>query len=158
MTGLEIVVGEFLVAWAARKARRVGKRVDTEIDQALDLGLDRLHELVAGKLGGDPALAKLAAEIEQSGEASSRTQERVRLALEDAAETDPGFASDLRAVVQELQGMQRQAGVAVAGQQGVVVSGNVQADRGAVAIGGVSGSTVSIGLPPGPSAPGGNKG
>ncbi|MEU9282548.1 hypothetical protein AB0D87_50360 [Streptomyces sp. NPDC048342] len=157
MTGLEIVVG-FLVTWAARKVRRVGTRVDAEVDQALDVGLDRLHELVADKLGEEPALVKLAAEVEQSGEASSRTQERVRLALEDAAETDSGFASDVAAVVQQLQDMQRQAGVAVAGQQGVAVSGGVQADRGAVAIGGVSGGTVSIGVPPDPSAPGGNKG
>jgi hypothetical protein len=127
---------------------RVGRRVDAGVDQALDTGLDRLHELVAGKLGLDPALVKLTAEIEQSGEPSSRTQERVRLALEDAAETDTGFASDLAAVVKQLQDIQHRAGVTLAGQHGVAVSGDVQADRGGVAIGGVSGGTVSIGLPP----------
>jgi hypothetical protein len=157
MMGLEIVAG-FLVAWAVRKVRRVGTRVDAEVDQALDAGLDRLHELVAGKLGQEPALVKLTTEVEQSGEASSRTQERVRLALEDAAETDSGFASDLAAVVEHLQDIQGQAGVAIAGQHGVAVSGDVQADRGAVAIGGVSGGTVSIGLPPDPPSPGGTQG
>jgi hypothetical protein len=135
MTGLEIVVG-FLASWAVRKARRVGMRFDVEVDQALDAGLDRLHEVVVGKLGEEPALVKLTTEVEQSGEASTRTQERVRLALEDAAETDSGFASDLAAVVQQLQDIQRQAGVAVAGQHGVAISGDVYADRGAVAIGG----------------------
>ena len=157
MTGREIVVG-FLATWAVRKVHRVGTRVDAEVDQALDVGLDRLHELVAGKLGEEPALVKLTAEVEQSGEASSRTQQRVRLALEDAAETDSGFASDLAAAVRQLQDMQRQAGVAVAGQRGIAVSGDVQADRGAIAIGGVSGGTVSIGVPPDPSVPGGNRG
>lgn len=157
MTGLEIVAG-FLVTWAVRKGGRVGRRVDAEVDQAIDAGLDRLHELVAGKLGQDPALLKLTTEVEQSGEASSRTQERVRLALEDAAETDSGFASDLAAVAEQLQDIQRQTGVAIAGQHGIAVSGDVQADRGSVAIGGVSGGTVSIGRPPDPSTPGGTKG
>lgn len=157
MTGLEIAVG-FLVGWAVRKARTVGTRVDAEVDQALDAGLDRLHELVAGKLGEEPALVKLTTEVEQAGEVSARTQERVRLALEDAAEADSGFASDLAAVVQQLQEIQRRVGVAVAGQHGVAVSGDVQADRGAIAIGGISGGTVSIGIPPDPPTPGGTKG
>lgn len=153
MTGLEIAVG-FLVGWAVRKIRRVGQRVDAEVDQTLDSGLDRLHELVSSKLGGEPALIKLVAEVEQSGEASPRTQERVRLALEDAAENDAGFASELAALVQQLQDVQHQAGVVIAGQQGVAISGGVQADRGAIAVGGVTGGTVSIGVPPDPSAPG----
>lgn len=53
MTGLELVAG-FLAAWAVRKARRVGGRLDEEFDAATDVGLDRLHEVIAGRLGEDP--------------------------------------------------------------------------------------------------------
>jgi hypothetical protein len=157
VTGLEIAVG-FLVGWAVRKLRRVGQGVDAEVDRALDAGLDRLHDLVSGKLGADPALAKLTAEVEQTGESSSRTQQRVQLALEDAVEDDHAFASELAVLVEHLQDVERQVGGVVAGRQGVAISGGVNADHGSVAIGGVTGGEVSIGRPPDPRMPDGNQG
>lgn len=119
VTGAELAVG-FLVAWMARKARRVGNRLDSEVAQALDAGVDRLHELVAGKLGADPAWSKLCAEVEQTGTGSPRTQERVRLALDDAAEDDTEFAVRLKTLIDQLQ-----ARGAVAGHHGSAVAGDV---------------------------------
>jgi hypothetical protein len=140
MIGLDVVVG-FLVAWVVRKARRVAGRVDAEIDQALDASLDRLHEVVVGKLGGDPSVEKLQAEVEKSGTASPRTQDRVRLALEDAVEEDSDFAAALEAALSRVQ-TALGAGGARAGHQGVAISGDVRADHGGVAFGGVTGGSV----------------
>ena len=53
-----VIVG-YVIAWAVRKARRAGGRLDTEVDAAMDAGLDRLHEVVAAKLGADPAWVDL---------------------------------------------------------------------------------------------------
>ncbi len=153
MTGLEVVVG-FLVAWVVRKGRRVAGRVDAEVDQALDASLDRLHEVVVGKLGRDPSVEKLHAEVEQSGAASPRTQDRVRLALEDATEGDSDFATALQAALTRVQTVQG-AGGATAGHQGVAISGDVRADHGGVAFGGVTGGSVSLeGERRDPSSPG----
>jgi hypothetical protein len=142
VTGLDVVVG-FLVAWVVRKARWVAGRVDAEVDQALDASLDRLHEVVVGKLGRDPSVEKLQAEVEQSGTASPRTQDRVRLALEDAVEEDSDFAAALGAALSRVQTVQG-AGGARAGRQGVAISGDVRADHGGVAFGGVTGGSVSL--------------
>ena len=46
-----VAVG-YVIAWAVRKARRVGGRLDSEVDEVIDAGLDRLHEVVAAKLHG----------------------------------------------------------------------------------------------------------
>ena len=135
MTGLELVVG-YLIAWGVRKARRVGQRADAEVDQVLDAGMDRLHELVAGKLGGDPALTALERES-AAGEVSPRTRQRVQLSLEDAAESDEGFRARLDEVLAQVQTSDRQAGqgVAVAGDEGVAVVGGVsiRAEGGSLA-------------------------
>ena len=101
MTGIEFVVG-YLVAWAVRKARRVGHRADAEVDQALDTGMDRLHNLIADKLGPDPALTQLETEA-AAGATTPRTEQRVRLAVEDAGEKDPEFAARLDALVAEIR-------------------------------------------------------
>jgi hypothetical protein len=138
MTGLEVAVG-WLIAWAVRKAGRVGKRVDAEVDQAVDAGLDRLHDLVAAKLGADPALGKLRDEAAETGEVGTRTQARVRLALEDAAEQDPDFTAALEQAVARLE--------ATGGSHNVVVHGDVRADNGGISIGGVTGGQVTFGDP-----------
>ena len=41
------VVAGYVIAWAVRKARRVGGRLDSEADGVIDAGLDQLHEVVA---------------------------------------------------------------------------------------------------------------
>ena len=148
--GFEVAVG-FLIAWAVRKAGRLGRRVDTEVDQAMDAGLDRLHDLVVAKLGKDPALEKLRVEATESGEVGARTQARVRLALEEATEQDRAFAAALESELVHLHG-----GMTQAGDHGVAVSGGVHAGDGGVAIGGVTGGSVSFGEqrdPPGSMRP-----
>lgn len=146
MTGLEVAVG-FLIAWFARKAGRVGKRIDGLTDEMLDAGLDRLHDLVSGKLGADPALKQLEAEAWASGDARTRTRDRVRLALEEATERDPAFATDLVGVLEKLRSSP------AAGARGVAIGGDVRADGGGVAIV-MTGGSVNV-APPDPFGPGG---
>jgi hypothetical protein len=100
MIGLELVAG-YLVAYATRKARRAGRRVDEEVDRVIDEGLGRLHEVVTEKLGEDPAIRQLEREAD-GGASSPRTAERVRLALEEAADTDGEFARDIAEALQRL--------------------------------------------------------
>ncbi|MDH6124839.1 hypothetical protein [Kitasatospora sp. GP82] len=153
MTGLEIAVG-YLFAWAVRKSKRVADRADAEVDRGLDAGMDKLHDLVSHKLGQDPALHKLTEEAE-AGQAqpSDRTRQRVQLALEDAAEQDPGFAEALERAVKHLQAQTPTAGGVSAGDGGQAVGGNVDisADHGAVAAWTITGN-VTLGGPAQPGA------
>ena len=150
MFGGEVVVG-YVFAWLVRKARRVGERVDGQVDEAVDGGVDRLggklHDLVAGRLQGDPALERLSAEAEQGLEVPSpRTAQRVALALEDAAERDPRFAQAVQELVSRLA-----AGSAVAGEGGMAVAGSmeIRAEGGSIAAGVVHGGA-RVGNPPAP--------
>ncbi|MFD4656320.1 hypothetical protein ACFWP2_11905 [Kitasatospora sp. NPDC058444] len=103
MVGVELAVG-ILFAWAARKAKRVAGRADAEVDQALDAGMDRLHEVVAARLGADPALELMVEEAESGlAEPTGRTRQRLQLALEEATESDPGFAGMLQTAVAEVR-------------------------------------------------------
>ena len=123
MTGLELVAG-YLVVWAVRKAKRAGARLDKEADEVMDAGLDRLHSVIATKLGTDPALAKLETEASE-GDPSDRTVQRVNLAIEEAAEDDSQFASLLKAVLAELDqarnGAPSVAGIDLRNAKGVQV-------------------------------------
>jgi hypothetical protein len=152
MMGLELLAG-YAVAYLVRKARVVAKRADAEVDQLLDAGMDRLQELVSGKLGDDPALVKLEQEAREGAE-RPRTVQRVRLAVEEAAEADAGFAELLEQAVVELRATDPASGVS-AGDHGVAAAGdvNIGADRGGVAAGVIDGS-VSTGnpRPPGPAS------
>jgi hypothetical protein len=109
VTGLEIVVG-MLVGWFARRAKHAGEQVDKKVDEALDAGLNKLHDLVAGKLHDEPALKVLEGEVVDTGEATTRTQARVRLALEEAVDTDKTFATQLEALAAEVRAAQAAAG------------------------------------------------
>ncbi|MEU4524931.1 hypothetical protein AB0F52_40220 [Amycolatopsis sp. NPDC024027] len=142
VSGVEVVVG-FLIAWLVRRAKHVGDRFEGKVDATLDAGLDKLHDVVARKLGNDPALAVLEDEAAKTGEATARTKMRVRLALEEAVEGDETFASELAAAVHEVQG----GPGAVAGDHAVVVAGGVSATGGGIAIGGVTGGSVGVNLP-----------
>jgi hypothetical protein len=101
MTGIELVAGA-AVGYVVRKLRRVGERADGEVDRVLDAGVDAVHELVSGALGGDPALAALEAQAREGG-VTERTVRRVADAVADAAEADPAFRERLEARVTELQ-------------------------------------------------------
>ncbi len=133
MVGLEVVAG-FLAAWAVRKARRVAGAVDGQADVAIDAGLDRLHRLVIGKLGADTALSQLETEAVAGG-ASQRTQDRVRLAVEEGCDGDPEFAAALRQLLDQLAGLGAAPQSAVAGDRGLAVAGdlNIRADNHSVA-------------------------
>jgi len=149
------LVGGFLVAWAVRKARRVGARVDEQVDQVLDAGLDRLGEVVAGKLGDDPALVKLELEQEAAaGDVQDRTRARVQLAVEQAVDDDAGFAGALTPVLAELTAHPEAAGVLASGTRAVAVDRDLhaRADRGSAAAGTMG--NVTVGSPPDPSQPG----
>jgi hypothetical protein len=102
VTGLELVAG-YLLAWAVRKAARVGKRLDEQADQIIDAELDRLHDVVTEKLGLDPALAKLELEAPQGQQPNDRTLRRVQDAVEEAAEDDPQFKSVLESLLAKLE-------------------------------------------------------
>lgn len=121
MTGVEIAIG-YVFAWAVRKARRVAGRADAEVDVALDGAMDRVHDVVARRLGNDPELERLEAEAAAGqDEPSALTRQRVEAAVS-------------RAAVQEAA---RAAGGAVAGAYGLAVGGDlsVKAEGGSFAAG-----------------------
>jgi hypothetical protein len=119
--GLEVALG-FLITWAVKKVSRVGKRAAQIVDDALDAAMDRVHEVVVGKLGGDPALARLELEASESGQVSDRTRTRVQLALEEAVDEDPQFAEALQAAVDSAPVNAAERGVVVSGDNSGIVS------------------------------------
>src|ERR671930_69002 len=122
-----------LVGWFARRAKHAGEQVDKKVDEALDAGLQKVHDLVAGKLHDEPALKVLEGEVVETGEATTRTQARVRLALEEAVDTDQTFATQLTAAAEEVRAAQTTG--PVAGPHGVAITGGVTATDGGIAIG-----------------------
>jgi hypothetical protein len=118
MIGFELVAG-YLAAYAIRKAQRAGKRADAEVDYALDSTLDRLHALVAKKLGDDPAIRKLQHEAEE-GAPTQRTAQRVTLAVEDAVENDAEFEARIREVLSKLVSQERGGPVLPAVRQSAI--------------------------------------
>jgi hypothetical protein len=150
MTGIEVAVG-YMIAWAVRKAKRVAGRADAEADRTLDAAMDRLHALISGKLGEDPALRMLTEEAGTGRTAlSGETGQRVRLALDNAAQQDPGFAEALDRAVRELQAVSRASGAVSAGDGGQAAGANVhiEADRGSAAAWNMG--NVTLGNPPQP--------
>lgn len=150
MVGTEIVVG-YLFGWALRKARRAGARADEHVDTAVDEAVDRLgeklHHVVEGRLGKDPALERLYEETRQGLEAPTpRTAQRVALALDDAAEQDADFAASIDALVRQLRDAAAAApgiGISVThAPEGMAVGGNVDihAEGGSLAAGVIRGN------------------
>ncbi|MGP3968416.1 hypothetical protein [Streptomyces sp. 6N223] len=143
MPGVEIAVG-YVFAWLVSKARPVAGRGDTEVD--------RLGELVTGRLGGDPALERAVEEAEAGQEEpSERTRRRLVDSVADAAERDHDFATALAELVRKLQ----------AGGDVQVVGGNVDihAEGGSAAA--LRMGDVTIGSPPptaNPPQPGPDRG
>lgn len=153
VAGLELVVG-YLIAWVVRKARRVGDRLEDETDKVLDAGLDRLHGLIAQKLGDDTALRQLEVEAEDNQEVPPRTRKRAQLALEDAADRDHEFADQLEAALRELESSAVQATAKTDSHEIVADTVEINAQSGGVASGLIHGS-VSVSNPtlPDPAAP-----
>jgi hypothetical protein len=148
------LIAGYLAAWAWQKAKRVGAGIDQDVDEVLDASLGRLHEVVAAKLGADPALERLELEAAAGVEVTGRTRRRVEDAVAEAADRDLAFASLLEAALAEVA-RAASAGVVIAGgDRSVAVGGNVDvsADRGSAAA--VTMGEVNIGGPPGPTGPG----
>jgi hypothetical protein len=105
MTGMDFTV-EYLTAWAWREARRSADLLGTDPEDGFQVLLDQLHDEVVDALGDDPALEQLeaeaAADLTVPG-VRMLTSERVRLALEDAADADPGFAIRVHETVAHLR-------------------------------------------------------
>jgi len=137
MTGVEIAIG-YVFAWAVRKARRVAGRADAEVDLALDGAMDRVHGVVARRLGNDPELERLEAEAAAGqDEPSALTRQRVEATVSRAVAQDAGFARDLDEAVAAVQEAARAAGSVVAGAYGLAVGGDlsVKAEGGSFAAG-----------------------
>lgn len=155
------VVAGYVIAWAVRKARRVGGRLDAEADAAIDTGLDRLHEVVAAKLGEHPVLAEVEEEAASGGgEVSELTRQQVELALTAAAGKDEAFGQAVTELVAQLQGAEQAAGrsvVAAAGSAVFTGDAHAKAEGGGIAFGQVAGDVnVNRGRvdPPGPGRSG----
>ncbi|WP_120314434.1 chromosome partitioning protein [Streptomyces sp. TLI_171] len=100
---MEIAVG-YVFAWAVRKARLVAGRADAEVDRAVEAGMDRVHRVVSGKLGGDQALAQVEEEAgAEPAELAAETRQWLELSLNRAATRDAEFAAALVAAVQAVQ-------------------------------------------------------
>jgi hypothetical protein len=150
MVGVELIVG-YLIAWAVRKGRLVAGRLDGEVDQALGAGLDRLHDVVAHRLGTEPALSDLEQEAAADGEdVSDRTRQRVGLAVEAAAARDEAFAAAVAQALAVLRAADPAGGgsVSARGNRTTAIGGdvNVHAETGGVA--GFTIGDVHIGQPP----------
>jgi len=143
-TGL--IVG-YVIAWMVRKAKRAGGRLDAEVDTAMDAGLDKLHQVVAARLGADPALTE-AQEEAATGQVSELTRQRVELSIQAAAGKDPAFAQTVAELVGQLQAAEKAGGQVAAGHGSANVAGNVDihAEDGAAAAWNMG--DVSFGQPP----------
>jgi len=145
LIGIEVVAG-YLLAWLIRKASHVGKRVDEEVDHTLDLSMDRVHKVVSEKLGSDSAVAQL--EAEAHGQIKNdRTLQRVQLAIDEAADTDPAFRRNLIYALEEA----RDSGATKILDHGMVAGRDIKVKNtsSGVAAGMIQGS-VHQGDPPSP--------
>ncbi|MGW1158869.1 hypothetical protein ACWD48_11715 [Streptomyces sp. NPDC002519] len=138
------VVAGYVIAWAMRKARRVAGRADAEVDTVIDAGMDKLHTVVATKLGTHPALEDLAEETAtDEGQVSELTRQQVELAITAAARKDDEFGRAVTDLVAKLQAAEKTGGVsAVAGAASTVFTGNAHtwASGGGIAFGQVAGN------------------
>jgi hypothetical protein len=153
------LVTGYLIAWALRKVRRVGKSLDDDVDMVLDSGLDRLHAVVAGKLTGDPALTTLMVETADSGTVSDRTRRRVEDAIAEAVAQDTSFADMLAEALAEVQRHSPSGSVTASGDRVAAAGGNVsiRADHGSAAAQTMGDVTIRT-PPPDPSRPGRSSG
>jgi hypothetical protein len=138
------VVAGYVIAWAIRKAQRAVGRFNDEADAVIDASLDRLHEVVAARLGAHPVLADLVEETEEAartdGEVSDLTRKQLELALTTVFRDDEAFGqavSELAAGLQERQ----QVGQVPSRCEDAVFTGSAHAEAssGGIAFGQVAG-------------------
>ena len=142
------VVAGYVISWVVRKARRAAGRLDAEADTLIDASLDKLHEIVAARLDGHPALADLDDEAAgEDGQVSELTRQQIELALKSAARKDETFGQAVTDLVARLQAAESSsAGTVVAGASSRVFTGDahVRASDSGIAFGQVAGS-VNVG-------------
>ena len=155
------VAAAYVIAWAVRKGRRIGRRLDAEADEVIDANLDRLHELVAAKLVHHPVLADLEEEAATgSGEVSELTRQQVELAITAAAGKDDTFGQAVTELIARLHDAEQASGrPVIAGPGSRVFIGNAHAHAAGqgVAFGQVAGDvhlSRGPGDPPMPGRPG----
>jgi hypothetical protein len=151
------VVAGYVIAWAVRKARRVGGRLDAEADAVIDGGLNQLHEVVETKLAGHPVFAELVEEAAAAGEISDLTRQQVELALTAAASKDEAFGQAVTELVAQLRQAEQAAGQAVIVDRGSAVftgDSHARAEGGGIAFGQVAGDVHVDRDPVGPPRPG----
>lgn len=137
------LVAGYVIAWAVRKARRAAGRLDAETDAVIDAGLDRLHAVVAEKLGGHPVLEDLIEEAStDDGQVSDLTRQQVELAVTAGARKDDAFGQTITDLVAQLQAAEQpdldrvtDSGVAIARGGGRAVTGaDITGDSGPVRV------------------------
>jgi alkylhydroperoxidase/carboxymuconolactone decarboxylase family protein YurZ len=137
------VVAGYVIAWAVRKARRAASRLDAEADGAIDAGLDKLHEVVAAKLGAHQALDYAVEEASTGdGQVSEETRQYVEIAVAAAARKDEAFGQAVTELVARLRAAEQAVGVQmVAGAGSTILTGDAyaHAEGGGIAFGQVGG-------------------
>lgn len=139
VVGLDVALGA-VGGWLWRKGRRAGASLDQDADLVVDSSTERLHALLVRKLGTDPAFAQLEAQAVASTQApvvTPRTIQRVELAVQDAAEQDPGFARELEPLVRAVNEAAR-ATVTASGERSIAIgrdnNGIISAGDGSINI------------------------
>jgi hypothetical protein len=114
----------------------------------IDAELDRMHDLVAEKLGLDPALQKLEVSAAGGEEVGDRTRRRVLDALADAVEADDQFARALQELLSEMKATPavHMAGASGARSASVGHDASIKADHGSAA--GLTMGDITIGASP----------
>lgn len=152
------IAAAYVVAWVARKARRVGTRLDGEVDEVIDEGLDRLHEVVAAKLDGHPVLSELVEEAAtDDGQVSELTRQQLELAITAAARKDDVFGQAVTELIVGLRETEQASGRSVvAGAGSAVFAGDAHAhaEGQGIAFGQVAGDVNLDRGPAGPPLPG----
>lgn len=152
------VIAGYVIAWVLRKAKRAGDRLDTEADAVMDAGLDKLHEVVATKLGAHPVLDEAQDEAADEGQVSELTRQQVELAITAAARKDDAFGQAVTDLVAQLRAAEQAGGrsvVAGAGARVFTGDADARARDSGIAFGQIGGD-VHLGSPKpeGPPAPG----
>jgi hypothetical protein len=127
MTGIEIAAASYLFRWAKDRLRPVAERAGDEADAATGRLLDRLHALVADRLGARAReLTRLDREAaEGRDEPGATTGTLVASTLRAEMEDDPAFADRLTALVEELRAAQAGSGTGAGDVHNSVTGGTI---------------------------------
>jgi hypothetical protein len=122
-----------LVRYIATKAASVAGRAGRDIDAVVDDRLDRLYKAIRERMVGDGRAERTLSDVEAQPD-DARRQGRLELALEEVIEEDPGFASRLAAMLDDLSRHPPPGGIAVR-DAGPVAGGDVVITAGRDAAG-----------------------